>query len=120
MPATSDGPLFVAVRVTTPEVPGVIVGVDTDTATSARGAVATTESGVMVLFAVAGSALVDVTEAEPPVMLPAAWSAGTARMRTVDVVDPLATSPATVQVTVPLVSVQPFGRVPTVTPVGGV
>ena len=102
-----------------PEVPGVIVGDDTVSAMSALGAAAMIEVGATVLFAVAGSLVVVVAEAEPPMIVPDEV-AGTETVIATDVAAPVTMLPATVQVTVPLVSAQPDGSVPTVTPDGGV
>ena len=119
-PTASDGPVFDAVRTTVPEVPGVIVGDDTVSAMSALGAAAMIEVGATVLFAVAGSLVVVVAEAEPPMIVPDEV-AGTETVIATDVAAPVTMLPATVQVTVPLVSAQPDGSVaPSVTPDGGV
>ncbi len=119
-PAASDGPPFVAVNVTVPEVPGVIVGDVTAMATSAERTPAVTVVEATELFAVAGSVDAVETEAEPPVIAPgdvdAESETGTATL--VDA--PLASVPPTVQVTVPEASVHPDGNVPSVTPDGGV
>jgi hypothetical protein len=72
------------------------------------------------LFAAAGSVVVGVAEAEPPVMAPGAWAAVRAIGSVTDVEAPRARSPLTTQVTAPDASVQPAGDVPTVTPAGGV
>ena len=123
-PAASDGPSFVAVTTTVPEVPGVIVGDDTDTATSADGVPTTTEVGATVLFVVDGSVVVVEAEAEPPEIVPGEADAGTDTGTGTDARAPLARLPATVHVTVPEAKVQPDGNVPpeagTVTPDGGV
>ena len=118
--AASDGPLFVAVSTTEPGVPGVIVGDETVRATSAFGVPTTTEVGLTVLFADDGSVVVVLAEAEPPVSVPGAVAAGIETGIVIDVVAPAETLPATVQVTVPLASVQPDGSVPSTTPAGGV
>ena len=106
-----------------PEVPGVIVGDDTVSAMSALGAAAMIEVGATVLFAVAGSLVVVVAEAEPPMIVPDEV-AGTETVIATDVAAPVTMLPATVQVTVPLVSAQPDGSVAPeaemVTPDGGV
>ena len=102
-----------------PEVPGVIVGDDTVSAMSALGAAAMIEVGATVLFAVAGSLVVVVAEAEPPMIVPDEV-AGTETVIATDVAAPVTMLPATVQVTVPLVSAQPDGSVPSVTPDGRV
>ena len=69
-PVASDGPRFVAVSVTVPVVPGVIVGVVTARARSATGAATTMLVGVTVLSAGDGSAEADVTDTGPPVSVP--------------------------------------------------
>ncbi len=119
-PAASDGPLFVAVRVTVPDVPGVIVGEVTVRDTSAERAPAVTVVDATELFGAAGSVVVVATEAEPPVIAPAAVEAASETGMATLVVAPLASVPATVQVTVPEASAQTDGRVPSVTPEGGV
>ena len=119
-PAASDGPWFVAVIVTVPEAPGVIVGVDTDTATSAVRVPAVTVVGATELFAVDGSVVVVEAEAEPPVIAPSVAEAASETGIATDVATPVARSPGTVQVTVPEELVQPEGNVPRVAPVGGV
>ena len=119
-PAASDGPPFVAESVTVPDVPGVIVGVVTVSERSARAVSTTTVVGVTVLLPVAGSVVVVEADAEPPDIGPEAAEAGTETGIAIELAAPAATSPVTVQVTVPLVSVQPDGSVPTVTPEGGV
>ena len=118
--AASDGPLFVAVSTTVPEVPGVIVGDETVRATSAFGVPTTTEVGLTVLFADDRSVVVVLAEAEPPVSVPGDVAGGIETGIVIDVAAPAETLPATVQVTVPLASVQPDGSVPSVTPAGGV
>ena len=122
--AASDGPLFVAVTTTTPEVPGVIVGDETVRATSAFGVPTTTEVGLTVLFADDGSVVVVVAEAEPPVRVPGDVAGGIETGIVTDVATPAEMLPVTVQVTVPEASVHPLGSVPpeagTVTPDGGV
>ena len=119
-PTASDGPPFVAVKVTVPDVPGVIVGVVTAIATSALRAPAVTVVGLTVLFAVDGSAVPVVIEAEPPVSAPGAEPEAIAT-GIVTVLDaPLAMPDDTTQVTVPDDSVHPLGSPPSVTPVGGV
>ena len=119
-PAASDGPAFVALSVTVPDVPGVIVGLETARATSAERGPAVTVVGVTVLLAVARSVDAVATEAEPPVSAPGAVDAASETGIATLVVAPLASGPATLQVTVPLARVQPDGNVPTVTPDGGV
>ena len=118
--AASDGPLFVAVSTTVPEVPGVIVGDETVRATSAFGVPTTTEVGLTVVFADDGSVVVVLAEAEPPVRVPGDVAGGIETGMVTDVAAPAETLPATVQVTVPLASVHPLGSVPSVTPAGGV
>ena len=119
-PAALEGPAFVAVRVTVPDVPGMIVGDVTAIATSALAGPVVTEVGLTVLFAVAGSVVVVDELAEPPEMTPAVADAGTETgMATLDEA-PLARLPATVQVTVPEASVHPDGNVPSTSPAGGV
>ena len=110
-PAAFDGPLFVAVRVTVPDVPGVIVGDVTARTRSALGAAAVTVVGVTVLSAVAGSVEAVATVAEPPVSAPAGVEAASETGIDTLVDDALARLPAIVQVTVPEASVQPDGRV---------
>ena len=125
-PAASDGPLFVALSTTLPEVPGVIVGVVTVSVTSARAVSTTTVVGLTLLLPVAGSVVVvEEDDADPPDTGPEAAEAGTKTAMVIELEAPLATSPATVQVTVPLApdpdgTVQPDGSVPSVTPDGGV
>ena len=124
-PTASDGPLSVAVRVTVPDVPGVSVGVDTVMATSALRAPAVTVVEATELLAVAGSVVAVETEAEPPVSAPGAVEAARETGMATLVVAPLASGPATVQVTVPDApdpdgTVQPDGSAPSVTPAGGV
>ena len=119
-PTASDGPPFVAVNVTVPEVPGVIVGEVTAIATSAERAPAVTVVVATELFAAAGSVVVVATDAEPPVSAPGAVEAASETGMATLVDAPLASAPATVQVTVPEASAQPDGRVPGVTPDGGV
>jgi phage tail protein X len=117
--AASDGPLFVAVNVTLPDVPGVIVGVDAARATSADGVPTTIVVGATVLFAGVGSVVVVDADADPLLIVPGAVAGGIAT-GTVTVLDaPTARLPATVQVTVPDPSTQPAGSVPRVTPAGG-
>ena len=116
-----DGPLFVAVIVTVPEVPGVIVGDDTVVTTSAERAPTVTVVGAVELFVTDGSEVAELADADPPLSVPGAEAeATTTRIETVEV-PPTAIVPATVQVTVPVAvaSVQPVGSVPTVTPAGG-
>ena len=119
-PTASDGPLFVAVRVTVPEVPGVIVGEVMARATSALRAPAVTVVGETVLFAVLGSVEALEVVAEPPVIAPGAVDAVSDTGIATLVDAPLVRPAAVVQVIVPEVSVQPDGSVPTVTPEGGV
>ena len=124
-PAASDGPLFVALSTTVPEVPGVIAGVVTVSVMSARAVSTTTVVGLTVLLPVAGSVVVVEADADPPDTGPEAAEAGTVTAMAIELEAPLATSPATVQVTVPLApdpdgTVQPDGSVPSVTPDGGV
>ena len=119
-PTASDGPSFDAVRTTVPDVPGVIVGVDTVMATSALRAPAVTVVEATELLAVAGSVVAVETEAEPPVSAPGAVDAARETGMATLVVVPLASGPAIVQVTVPEASVQPDGSAPSTTPAGGV
>ena len=120
-PTADDGPLFVAVSVTMPDEPGVIVGDDTATATSAERAPAVTVVGATVLLAVDGSLVAVVADAEPPVTAPGAVAEGTATGMATLVDAPLVSGPATVHVTVPLASAQPDGNVPpSAMPDGGV
>ena len=119
-PTASDGPPFVAVIVTVPDWPGVIVGEVIAMATSAERAPAVTVVGVTELLADAGSVVGVDTEAEPPLSAPGSVEA-TSETGIATLVDaPLARPPLTVQVTVPDASVQPLGNVPNVTPAGGV
>ena len=103
-----------------PDVPGVIVGLVTAVEMSAERAPALTVVEATELFAVAGSVVAVDTEAEPRVSEPGAVADGTDTEMATLVVAPLASVPATVQVTVPEASVQPDGNVPSVTPAGGV
>ena len=123
-PAAFDGPLFVAVRVTVPDVPGVIVGDVIVRARSALPGPTVTVVGDTVLSAVAGSVEAVATVAEPPVSAPAGVDAASDTGIDTLVDEALARLPATVQVTVPEASVHPLGSVPpeagTVTPDGGV
>ena len=119
-PTASDGPSFIAVRVTVPDVPGVIVGVEAVSATSALRAPAVTVVEATELLALAGSAVAVATEAEPPVSAPGAVDAASETGMATLVDEPFASVPATAQVTVALARVQPDGRVPSVTPAGGV
>ena len=119
-PTASDGPSFVAVIVTVPDVPGVIVGDDTVVTTSADGVAAVTVVGATVLSPGAGSVLPVATDAEPPVSGPAGVDDGTETGIETERVRPLARRPEIVQVTVPEANVQPDGSGPTVTPAGGV
>jgi hypothetical protein len=118
-PTAVDGPWFVAVSVIEPAVPGVIVGEDAVTATSALRAPAITVVGATVLFAVDGSVVTVATVAEPPVIAPGVVAAASDRGIDTEVEPPFTMSPLTVHVTVPLASVQPAGNVPRVTPAGG-
>ena len=124
-PTASDGPLSVAVMVTVPDVPGVIVGDDTVVTTSALRVPTVRLVGETVLLAVDGSFVVVVAEAEPPLIAPGACDAASDTGIATEVDAPEARSPATVQVTVapapdPDGTVQPDGSVPSVTPDGGV
>ena len=119
-PTALDGPALVAVTVTAPVVPGVIDGVVAVTETSALRAPAVTVVEAIELLAVAGSAVGFDTAAEPPVIAPGAVDAASDTGIDTLVVAPFANAPATVQVTVPEASVQPDGKVPSVTPAGGV
>ena len=117
-PTASDGPAFVAVNVTVPDWPGVIVGEVTAMATSAERAPAVTVLEATELFAVAGSVDVVATDAAPPVSGPGAVDEASDTGIVTLVVAPLARVALIVQVTVPDASVQPPGRVPSVTPAG--
>ena len=119
-PAASDEPPLVAVSVTVPEVPGVIVGEETAMATSAERAPAVTVVEATELFAGTGSVVVVATEAEPPAIVPGAVEAESETGSETLVDEALASEPAIVQVTVPEASVQPDGNVPSTTPAGGV
>ena len=110
-PTASDGPLFVAVSTTLPDVPGVIVGDDTDRTTSAERAATVAVVGDTVLLAVDGSVVVVDADAEPPEIAPGARDATTDTGMVAVLVAPTARSPLTVQVTVPEASVQPDGSV---------
>ena len=103
-----------------PDVPGVIVGVDTVATMSARRALTVTKVGAAMLSAVAGSVVVVDAAANPPLSVPGAADEATATGIDTLVDEPLARLPATAQVTVPEASVQPEGSAPTVTPDGGV
>ncbi len=124
-PAASLGPAFVTESDTAPEVPGVIVG---DVIAKARSALAgptVTVVGDTVLLPVAGSVVVVFAAAEPPVRGPLAEPAAIETGIATGVLAPTLRSPDTKQVTVPLApdpdgTVQPDGRVPSVTPDGGV
>ena len=75
----------------------------------------------VVLLALFGSAVVVAAVAEPPVSVPAVADDGTDNVSTTDVLAPDKRMPATVQVTVPEVRVQPDGSgATTVEPLGGV
>ena len=119
-PMAIDGPSFDAVRTTVPDVPGVIVGLVMETATSAERAPAVTLVGETVLSAGVGSVLAVAAVAEPPVSAPGAVDEASDTGIDTLVDEALARLPATVQVTVPEASVQPDGNVATVTPAGGV
>ena len=123
-PTASDGPLFVAVSTTAPDVPGVIVGDDTVRTTSAERAATVAVVGATVLLPVDGSVVVVDADAEPPEMEPGARDATTETGMVAVLVAPTARSPLTVQVTVPEASVQPDGSVApeagTTRPAGGV
>ena len=119
-PTASDGPLFVAVSTTAPEVPGVIVGLVTATDTSAERAPAVTVVGEMELSAGVGSVVAVAAVAEPPVSAPGAVDEASDTGIDTLVDETLARLPLTVHVTVPDASAQPDGNVPTVTPAGGV
>ena len=118
-PAASDDPPFVAVSVTVPDVPGVIVGDVIAMATSAERAPAVTVVEDTELFAGTGSVVVVDTDAEPPVIAPGAVEAPSDTGIDTLVDAPFASEKATVQVTVPEASEQPDGSVPSVTPLGG-
>ena len=117
-PAASDGPAFVPLSVTVPDVPGVIVGDVTARARSAERGPAVTVVGETLLSAVAGSAVGLAAVAVPPVRAPGAVDEASETGSANDAVAPFARPAATVQVTVPDETVQPDGRVPTVTPDG--
>ena len=120
--ALFDGPTLAAVIVTVPVVPGTIVGVDVVTERSAL-AVPTFTDEAMVLSAFDGSFVVEATEADPPVRVDDGVApAGTDTGIATDVEAPLASGPATVQVTVPVEIVHPAGNEPDTTeePVGAV
>ena len=119
-PTASEGPPFVAVSVTVPEVPGVMVGDATAMAMSAERAPAVTGVEATELVALAGSDVGVDTEAEPPVIAPGAVDATSDTGMATLVDAPLARPPLTVHVTVPFATVQPEGNVPNVTPAGGV
>ena len=119
-PAASDEPPLVAVSVTVPEVPGVIVGEETAMAMSAERAPAVTVVEATELFAGTGSVAAVATDAEPPVIVPGAVDAASETGIDTLVDEALARLPAIVQVTVPEASVQPDGNVPSTTPAGGV
>ena len=119
-PAASDDPPLVAVSVTVPEVPGVIVGEEAAMATSAERAPAVTVVEATELFAGTGSVVVVATEAEPPAIVPGAVEAESETGSETLVDEALTSEPAIVQVTVPEASVQPDGNVPSTMPAGGV
>ena len=124
-PTASDGPRLVAVTVTMPEVPGVIVGDVTETATSDERAPTVIVVGATVLLALDGSAVDVATVSEPPDSVPGACETGTATTMTTDAATPRARSPATTHVTVtvpppPVELVQALGMLEMVTPAGGV
>ena len=119
-PAASDDPPLVAVSVTVPEVPGVIVGDEMAMATSAERAPAVTVVAATELFAGTGSVVAVATDAEPPVIVPGAVDAASETGIDTLVDEALARLPAIVHVTVPEASAQPDGNVPSKTPAGGV
>ena len=119
-PTASDGPLFVAVSTTLPDVPGVIVGDDTDRTTSAERAATVAVVGDTVLLPVDGSLVVVDADADPPEIAPGARDATTDTGMVAVLVAPTARSPLTVHVAVPDESVQPDGNVPSERPAGGV
>ena len=121
-PAASDGPAFVAVRVTVPDWPGVIVGEVMVRPTLALPA-AVVSGAVAELLPLAGSVAVEVDTVTLP---PASVLDGVALAATTTGIDSVVDAPDAsddemLQVTVPEASVQPAGSVPdTVTPIGGV
>ena len=119
-PAASLGPLSVTVSVTVPDVPGVIVGDVIVRARSALPGPTVTVVGDTVLLPVAGSVVVVVADAEPPVRGPLVEPAAIETGMATDVLAPTLRSKDTVHVTVPEISVQPDESVPSVTPAGGV
>ena len=119
-PTASDGPPFVAVNVTVPDVPGVIVGDVTAMATSAERPAIVSVVGEVELFATFGSLLDVDTVALPPDTAPGVPDAGTDTGSVTEPVAPNASVPATLHVTVPEASVQPDGNVPSVTAEGAV
>ena len=119
-PTASEGPPFVAVNVTVPDIPGVMVGDVTAMARSAERAPAVTVVDATELLALAGSDVGADTEAEPPVIAPGAVDAASDTGMATLVDAPLASPPLTVHVTVPLAIVQPDGNAPNATTAGGV
>ena len=115
-PAASDGPLFVAVIVTVPAVPGVTVGLVTLTAMSATRGPTMILAGLTVLFAGAGSVEAAATLAEPASVCGAS-NAGTDTGRSIEIEAEAASVEPNPHVIV-VVPEQPVGRVATVTPAG--
>jgi hypothetical protein len=121
-PVASDGPLFVAVRVTVPVVPGVNDGVLAVRTRSDEPAALSTEDAA-VLFAGVGSAVIaDVTPAEPPVAVVSGAALDASLTGMLSVAEaPLASGPAMVQLSGPVgaVPVQFDGTETMLTPAGG-
>ena len=115
--------MFVAVSVTTPDWPGVIVGDEVVSTTSALRGPAVSVVGDTVLLVALGSAVAPETDADPPVTAPGAADAARSTGRVTVVVAPDAIGPAIVQVIGPPAEpLHPDGSEPTTTvsPVGGV
>jgi hypothetical protein len=117
---TSDGPLFSAVTVTMPVVPGVMAGVVAlITRSATRGPMRAAE--VPVSLPGVGSAVGEVAEAVPPVSeTPGMALAGAASRMSIVLDVSAARGPAIVQESGPAKGpVQPGGRATIVAPTGG-
>ena len=122
-PAASDGPLFVVVSVTVPDWPGVIVGEEVVSTTSALRGPAVSVVGDTELFVALGSAVAPETEVDPPLTVPGAAEAARSTGSVTVVLALEAIGPAIVQVIGPdAVPLHPDGSEPTTTvsPAGGV
>lgn len=119
--AALDGPLLWAVKVTTPEVPGVITGVLAVTDRSAEPDPTVTVEAASLLGS-AGSAVAEDDDAKPPDRVaPGVAPAGTASGTVSSALPVAASGPVRVQVIVPVKGpVQPLGNDVMVTPVGAV